>query len=589
MGKPVSQNTPTRSIVRLISSADFELREMPPTAVLLIRRMSDPLPGHSVSPRNEAKINPAWERAFRDSLVTHYRQAYHPVTGQVPSNAKAVVFNDESELLACLLRDVTHGNVLQRWWWQCVLRNGSLGRKPSSQGEVVEAIARQMTQKAHLVPGLLNHLEVWGQASLALRILSDDQAGQVLQAVLRAYMLPRLAEGKSPGPPYLPPWSPVRILKTGGRERTALLGLCLDLQARPQQVRASSYQRQLQAWWRNAGTAEIIQQEEMESPVVTSKTQLIAPSTPPFHNQPEISVEHQPLVRPEMSSTADIAASSMGDGQAQPAQDEAKASGAENAMGKQRSLRLANESRVQANVENQVPVMQPESESPSSVLQPEIFAWLSAGVPTRLGGVLYLINLMTHLDLPGCFEEDWHLSSRLGPWGLLEVLARALLGEAIEGFEDDPLWRALAHLDGRDPDELPGLLMSRSRPRRWIKFRVPEPWLRGLPSDAVRLSRTRHGSKHSRNISGSPWLQRWLDLALPFIAYRLRLALRLPEEASLAEYLLIMPGRIYVTSSHVDLAASVEQISLPVRLAGLDRDPGWMPEFGRVIYFHFLE
>ena len=36
---------------------------------------------------------------------------------------------------------------------------------------------------------------------------------------------------------------------------------------------------------------------------------------------------------------------------------------------------------------------------------------------------------MTALDLPACFETDWRMASRLGPWGMLEALARALAGE----------------------------------------------------------------------------------------------------------------------------------------------------------------
>jgi hypothetical protein len=32
---------------------------------------------------------------------------------------------------------------------------------------------------------------------------------------------------------------------------------------------------------------------------------------------------------------------------------------------------------------------------------------------------------------------------------------------------------------------------------------------------------------------------------------------------------------------------SLNDISLPVRLAGLDCDPGWLPDFGRVVKFHF--
>jgi len=46
-------------------------------------------------------------------------------------------------------------------------------------------------------------------------------------------------------------------------------------------------------------------------------------------------------------------------------------------------------------------------------------------------------------------------------------------------------------------------------------------------------------------------------------------------------------GMLYVTATHVDLVMSLNQISVPVRLAGLDANPGWVPELSRVVTFHF--
>jgi hypothetical protein len=31
----------------------------------------------------------------------------------------------------------------------------------------------------------------------------------------------------------------------------------------------------------------------------------------------------------------------------------------------------------------------------------------------------------------------------------------------------------------------------------------------------------------------------------------------------------------------------LKHVSLPVRLAGLDANPGWYPELGRVVTFHY--
>jgi hypothetical protein len=214
---------------------------------------------------------------------------------------------------------------------------------------------------------------------------------------------------------------------------------------------------------------------------------------------------------------------------------------------------------------------------------------LAGGVPTRLGGVLYLVNLMVALDLPGFFETGWRLASAVGPWGVLHALGWELLREGAR-MPDDPLWPALAHLDGRAPGQPPGARLPRRRPRRWPAFELPASWGEGIP-DTVALPAAGSTGRRLRQAAGAvrypPLLARWLALALPFIDLRLRLALRLAEEESLAEPLLWLPGRLYVTRTHVDLVVSLEHISVPVRLAGLDRNPGWLPDFGRVVYLHF--
>ena len=51
---------------------------------------------------------------------------------------------------------------------------------------------------------------------------------------------------------------------------------------------------------------------------------------------------------------------------------------------------------------------------------------------------------------------------------------------------------------------------------------------------------------------------------------------------------LMIPGRIAVTRTHVDVVFTLDQIDLRVRAAGLDHDPGWVPSLGRIVSFHFL-
>lgn len=40
-------------------------------------------------------------------------------------------------------------------------------------------------------------------------------------------------------------------------------------------------------------------------------------------------------------------------------------------------------------------------------------------------------------------------------------------------------------------------------------------------------------------------------------------------------------------ASRVEIALSLAHLPLPVRIAGLDRDPGWIPAAGRDVRFHF--
>ncbi|WP_026603197.1 hypothetical protein [Methylomonas sp. 11b] len=51
--------------------------------------------------------------------------------------------------------------------------------------------------------------------------------------------------------------------------------------------------------------------------------------------------------------------------------------------------------------------------------------------------------------------------------------------------------------------------------------------------------------------------------------------------------LLALAGKIHYSPSHIDLYAPMSAIRLPVRLAGLDINPGWLPWLGRVVSFHY--
>jgi hypothetical protein len=263
-------------------------------------------------------------------------------------------------------------------------------------------------------------------------------------------------------------------------------------------------------------------------------------------------------------------------------------------------------------------------------------------VNTQLAGVLYLVNLMRQLDLPACFEETWRLASQVGPWGVLELLGRALLGRDAERLANDPLWAVLAALDGREAGELPGTGFRGAE-----GFFIPQAWLAGPGATASRQRRWAVNGQRLRVWSESgyvlldlpktsgpsgaerqarealraylgggahlarpvlvrdsfdeapvdaldapclqdlnPSLAWWLARVIPYVRWRLTAALNvLPGE--LAPTLLLYRGRLYATATHVDVVLDLDDICVPVRLAGLDLNPSWLPDFARVVLFHF--
>jgi hypothetical protein len=54
-----------------------------------------------------------------------------------------------------------------------------------------------------------------------------------------------------------------------------------------------------------------------------------------------------------------------------------------------------------------------------------------------------------------------------------------------------------------------------------------------------------------------------------------------------AEVLLRRRARVVVTPVHVDVVLSLAELPVEVRLAGLDRDPGWVPAAGRDVRYRF--
>ena len=232
------------------------------------------------------------------------------------------------------------------------------------------------------------------------------------------------------------------------------------------------------------------------------------------------------------------------------------------------------------------------------------------GIVTALASLLFLVNFVVWLDT----EEDSPLPTG---WALVELLGRHLLGAQLSDFADDPLWDVLAELDGRRPGTPPDVELEAAVP-----LRLPRAWLRRWPPpdrtyvahwDSERLV-VRHleagfvvadvpcpahrvdevaAAEAARledadvivdgSVAGAaPTRERRFGEAVgAFVDWLLR-------SRGIAVSSLMSPGLVRVTSTHIDVVLSLEDVDLAVRVAGLDRDPGWVPLLGRIVLFHFL-
>jgi hypothetical protein len=97
-------------------------RGMPPQALLWLRRLKLEVPAAAL----QRPAPPAWRQDWittgRDRLDAALAAAVRPALHAVPSDAPAVLFADAAEMLACLALAAQRGQ-LEAWWWR-----GLLGR-----------------------------------------------------------------------------------------------------------------------------------------------------------------------------------------------------------------------------------------------------------------------------------------------------------------------------------------------------------------------------------------------------------------------------------------------------------------------------
>jgi len=254
---------------------------------------------------------------------------------------------------------------------------------------------------------------------------------------------------------------------------------------------------------------------------------------------------------------------------------------------------------------------------------------LEAQIETRFGGLFHLVNLALFLELYGDFAAPAAPGIALPIWDFVALLGRRM---GVAGVENDAVWPLLAQLAGRDAGQPPG--GDFRPPDAW---RVPLEWLRNFPAPEGwrwSVSRGAHRQKSRLQVvhpakfllldvpldseveaetqlarelemyahafaappvravrpfklRGRTPLARWVERVHLYTRARLRLALGTNDARRAARLLCERHARVFVTATHVDIVMRLAELPFEVRVAGLDRDPGWIPAAGRIVAFHF--
>jgi hypothetical protein len=212
------------------------------------------------------------------------------------------------------------------------------------------------------------------------------------------------------------------------------------------------------------------------------------------------------------------------------------------------------------------------------------------------------------MGLYGDFSRPSGGALALAPSRLLDRLALQWFGS---DYGRDPLHEAL-HRDGPDPplpqrwqmapawleafadEEGTELVTSRRHRTLWHPAGFPladAPW----PGRTGRQRRPLAGRRPPQGGSPAARLRlshplplrqpaRWLACLALYLDARIQ---RATADPALGLASLALPGQVHLGPERLDVHLALNDLPLPLRLAGLDRDPGWLPAEGRTIAFHF--
>jgi hypothetical protein len=613
----------------LLTSVDLRPPSLSPSAIVCVRRLHDPLPRRLKIGRAGAQPPGAWVQSARSRLDDLVRHAARPVHEPVPPSAEAVLFADRAELLLCLTRCWLNGDTVDNWWWQSLVPLAARG----------SAFVEVWLAQPQVIPAALAALTSTGQGAVFVRALPASVRRTMLVRVAQTFGLPALSAAldellnreaafetqaesvvfrsdEQPTPPHTIPlaqgervvepvwrrWLPTEQRHSLQPAQELLLGISLMIHHACAQVERPDFIPHLRRWYAAA--------QPVRPPMLpTAPADIAVLEAPPRSNDQSadaiqtIAAETQAQALP-MTDTiipadgGDAPSLSALTDEPPPADISQGAAAATETDWETTLIPAAGETTY------------------ATPVTPPIEAWVVSPTMTEYGGLFYLLNVALALNLYGDFTRPLHPGLALPIWDFLTLFGREWLGEALIA---DPFWRLLGRLAGRETHIPPGADFE--PPRSW---RLPLDWLDAFPErdgwrwnaangrlvvyhpagfyvvdvprrgeTAKQLSRVLqpYAVDAVRDRALKPPrttdpLARWVGWMAAYLNVRLARAL---GTADIGGALLRYSARLYVSSTELDIVFDLADMSLAARLAGLDRDPGWIPAAGRIIRFHFRD
>ncbi len=545
----------------MLSSATLVPPGLAPAAILIVRRLRDPLPGRMAAAGSSWWLSPQWQGAVQAQMAGLMHQALRPWQSAPEGKVEAVLFDDEAELAACLVRDWLQGRVAERWWWSGVL--AGLAPAPWLQQRVLA--------RGELFVPTLAVLARQGLAVAWMTRLDDARAEQALAGIARTHALPpalvrparpeeRRVAASSPleqgddattvsmqttrggaGPAAQPhaalehlvevvPEAQARALRPAQRR---VLAVALALARAPAWARTPQLVRALDALHRSGFTVALalpgqlaVEEPAVQEPLTRAfdarrdETAGAALAPTPHPRRLPHAVQATGPVTRWPDGGAGRAASPMPMPALAMPPEPGRAGQVDPAV------------PVSTTAAQHAPPQVPEPVEPEASVPPSPEALQVLRVRTGFGGIFYLLNAALAMGWYSDFSAPRGPNLKLSPWDWL-----ALVGQAwfTKSFSRDPVAGLLAQLAGREARAL-------RRPRGF---------------------------------------QAQLD------ALHTRLQQALGEESDVAALVCRHRAEVAVTPTRVDVHLALAGLPLALRLAGLDRDPGWIPAAGRALAFHF--